>query len=173
MLTTETVQWTDPRVTELHAGLSAETGALYRTRLAKLPRPEREDALGSLAIDPAVIETTLLTLDGDVPVATAAVRRSVESETEWDVKRVFVVESHRGQGISRALMVKLEEYARTHGAKTMVLQTGNLQAAAIGLYRSLGYEPCDAYPPYGFYPGELTFRKDLGRSISEPRGRRA
>jgi len=161
MLTTLTVDWTDPRVAELHAGLSAETGAMYRTRLAKLPRPEREAALGSLAIDPAVIETTLLTLDDDVPVATAAVRRSVASETEWDVKRVFVVQSHRGQGISRALMVELEEHARTHGAKTMVLQTGNLQAPAIGLYTSLGYEPCEAYPPYGFYPGELTFRKVL------------
>jgi hypothetical protein len=88
MLTTEAVDWTDPRVAELHAALSAETGAMYRTRLAKLPRPEREAALGSLAIDPAVIETTLLTLDDDVPVATAAVRRSYASETEWDVKRV-------------------------------------------------------------------------------------
>ncbi len=161
MLTTETVEWTDPRVAELHAGLSAETGALYRTRLAKLPRPEREAALGSLAIDPAVIETTLLTLDDGVPVATAAVRRSVASETEWDVKRVFVLQSHRGKGISRALMEELEEYARSNGAKTMALQTGNLQAVAISLYASLGYEPCESYPPYGFYPGELTFRKVL------------
>ena len=96
MLTTHTVEWSDPRVTELHAKLSAETGAMYRTRLAKLPRPEREAALGSLAIDPTVIETTLLTLDDDEPVATAAVRRSVASPNEWDVKRVFVVESHRG-----------------------------------------------------------------------------
>lgn len=161
MLTTHTVEWTDPRVAELHAGLSAETGALYRTRLAKLPRADRVAALGSLAIDPAIIETTLLTVDGEAPVATAAVRRSVESPTEWDVKRVFVVESHRGRGISRALMLELEEFARQHGAVTMVLQTGDLQAAAIGLYRSLGYEPCEAYPPYGFYPGELTFRKLL------------
>jgi GNAT superfamily N-acetyltransferase len=162
MLTTHTVEWTDPRVAELHAGLSSETGALYRTRLAKLPRPEREAALGSLAIDPAVIETTLLTLDGDTPVATAAVRRSVASPTEWDVKRVFVLEGYRGRGISRVLMNDLEEFARAHGATTMVLQTGNLQAPAIGLYTSMGYEPCEAYPPYGFYPGELTFRKVLG-----------
>ena len=161
MLTTETVEWTDPRVADLHTALSAETGAIYRTRLAKLPRPEREAALGSLAIDPTVIETTLLVLDDDQPIATAAVRRSVASGSEWDVKRVYVEPSHRGQGISRALMVALEEYARTHGATTMVLQTGNLQAAAVGLYTSLGYEPCEAYPPYGFYPGELTFRKVL------------
>ena len=161
MLTTHAVEWSDPRVTELHAKLSAETGAMYRTRLAKLPRPEREAALGSLAIDPTVIETTLLTLDDDEPVATAAVRRSVASPYEWDVKRVFVVESHRGRGISRQLMVELENYARANGATTMVLQTGNLQAPAIGLYTSLGYEPCEPYPPYGFYPGELTFRKTL------------
>ncbi|MEO5921055.1 MAG: GNAT family N-acetyltransferase [Pseudolysinimonas sp.] len=161
MLTTLTVDWTDPRVAELHAGLAAETGALYRTVLAKLPREEREAALGSLAIDPAVIETTLLTLDGDTPVATAAVRRSIASDTEWDVKRVFVVEDHRGRGISRALMEEIHEFARTHGATTMVLQTGPQQAPAIGLYKSLGYEPCEPYPPYGFYPGELTFRKVL------------
>jgi len=161
MLTTQTVAWTDPRVAQLHVGLSAETGAMYRTRLAKLPRPGREAALDSLAIDPMVIETTLLVLDDDAPVATAAVRRSVADDSEWDVKRVYVVPSHRGQGISRALMVELEAYAAANGARTMVLQTGNLQAPAIGLYSSLGYQPCEAYPPYGFYPGELTFRKVL------------
>jgi GNAT superfamily N-acetyltransferase len=161
MLTTQSVEWTDPRVAELHAALSAETGALYRTVLAKLPRPEREAALGSLAIDPAVIETTLLTLDGEKPVATAAVRRSIASETEWDVKRVFVLENYRGRSISRALMEELHQFAIAHGATTMVLQTGPKQAAAIGLYTSLGYEPCDPYPPYGYYPGELTFRKVL------------
>lgn len=171
MLTTEPVEWTDLRVVALHAALATETGAIYRVRLAKLPRSERVAALESIDFDPATIEVTLLALDDELPVATGAVRRSIASETEWEVKHVFVVESHRGQGISRSLMLELESQARENGATTMVLQTGDLQASAIGLYSALGYEPCEAYPPYGHYPGELTFRKVISTgSIAERAG---
>jgi hypothetical protein len=52
MLTTQTVDWTDPRVAELHTALFAETGALYRKDLARLPRAGREAALESLVVDP-------------------------------------------------------------------------------------------------------------------------
>lgn len=158
----EVVDWTDPRVAVLHAELAAETGGgLYRDRIAGLSDDVRAAALGSLVVDPSVIELTLLTLDDDRPVATAGIRRSVAEPSEWDVKRVYVDPSHRGRGLSRTLMLRLERYAREHGARTMVLQTGDLQPAAVGLYRSLGYEPCPAYPPYGHFPGELTFRKVL------------
>lgn len=162
MLTTESVAWTDPRVDALHTALFAETGALYRSDLAKLPRPAREAALASLVVDPDAIGVTLLTLDGDVPVATAAVRPSHPApDTEWEVKRVYVADEYRGRGISKALMLDLHERARAAGMATMILQTGALQPAAHGLYESLGYERVGVYAPYGTFPGERFYRLTL------------
>lgn len=162
MLTTQTVEWTDPRVADLHTALFAETGALYRTDLAKLARPDREAALASLVVDPDKILVTLLVLDDDLPVATAAVRPSHPApDTEWEVKRVYVADDYRGQGISKQLMLDLHERAIAGGVQTMVLQTGALQPAAHGLYESLGYERVGVYPPYGSFPGERFYRLTL------------
>ena len=162
MLSTIVADWTDPRVAELHTALFAETGALYRTDLAKLPRPAREAALASLAVDPAEIGVTLLVLDDDLPVATAAVRPSHGApETEWEVKRVYVADDYRGRGLSKALMLDLHDRARAAGIQTMILQTGALQPAAHGLYESLGYERVGVYPPYGSFPGERFYRLTL------------
>lgn len=161
MLRTELVEWTDPRVVALHEALFAEMGALYQDWLDPLSPDELAAARGSLAVRPEEIEITLLTLDDDLPVATGAVRRSIAEPTEWDVKRVYVIPEYRGRGLSKALMIDIEARSVAAGAVTMVLETGGRQAPAHGLYESLGYERCDAYPPYGFFPGERYYRKTL------------
>ncbi|MEQ1736285.1 MAG: GNAT family N-acetyltransferase [Rhodoglobus sp.] len=162
MITTLVVEWTDPRVADLHAALFKETGALYRKDLAALARPDREAALESLVVDPNEIGVTLLVLDGDLPVATAAVRPSHPApDTEWEVKRVYVADDYRGRGISKALMINLQDRAVAAGMRSMILQTGALQPAAHGLYESLGYERVGVYPPYGTFPGERFYRLTL------------
>jgi GNAT superfamily N-acetyltransferase len=162
MLTTQTVEWTDPRVADLHTALFKETGALYRTDLARLARADREAALESLVVDPDAIVVTLLVLDDDRPVGTAAARPSHASpDTEWEVKRVYVADDYRGRGISKELMLDLQNRARKAGMETMILQTGALQPAAHGLYESLGYERVGVYPPYGSFPGERFYRLTL------------
>jgi GNAT superfamily N-acetyltransferase len=155
MITTEVVEWTDPRVDALHTALFAEMGALYQPWLDELSPDAVAAARGSLAVDPTEVVVTLLVLDDDVPVATGAVRPSMrDPDREWDVKRVYVEPSHRGQGLSRQLMLDLASRAPDHGITSIVLETGGLQAPAHGLYESLGYERIAAYPPYGFFPGE-------------------
>jgi GNAT superfamily N-acetyltransferase len=162
MISTDVVEWTDPRVVALHKALSAETGALYKDLLESLTPEEHAAAFASLAITPEVIETTLLILDDDTPIGTGAIRRSLaQPATEWEVKRVYVADDYRGRGLSRTLMLDLEERARQAGAVTMVLQTGGRQAAAHGLYESMGYERVGVYPPYGAYPEERYYRKVL------------
>ncbi len=162
MIATSTVDWTDPRVADLHVALFAETGAIYKDSLDALSPDGLAAARGSLVVDPAEIAVTLLVVDDDLPVATAAVRPShSEPGTEWEVKRVYVADDYRGRGLSKALMLDLEDRAREAGIATMILQTGALQPAAHGLYESLGYERVGVYPPYGFFPGERYYRKTL------------
>lgn len=162
MLRTETVEWTDPRVEALHTALFAEMGALYKAWLDELTPDALAAARGSLVVDPAEIVVTLLVLDGELPVATGAVRPSIpHPETEWDVKRVYVADEYRGRGLSKALMLDLESRAPAAGVTSIVLETGGLQAPAHGLYESLGYTRIDAYPPYGYFPGERFYGKSL------------
>jgi GNAT superfamily N-acetyltransferase len=162
MITTEVVDWTDERVAALHTALFAEAGELYKEWLDAQSPADRAASQASLAVNPGEIQVTLLVLDGDLPVATAAVRPSHPApQTEWEVKRVYVADEYRGRGISKALMLDLEERARVAGMSTMVLQTGALQPAAHGLYEGLGYERVGVYPPYGSFPNERFYRKAL------------
>jgi GNAT superfamily N-acetyltransferase len=155
MITTEVVEWTDPRVDALHTALFAETGALYKPWLDELTPDALAAARASLVVDPGEIVITLLVLDDGRPVGTGAVRPSLpHPDHEWDVKRVYVEPSHRGQGLSKQIMLDLASRAPAHGVTSIVLETGGLQTAAHGLYESLGYQRIEAYPPYGFFPGE-------------------
>ena len=56
-----------------------------------------------------------------------------------EIKRVFVTETVRGQGISHKLMAFLENAAKEAGASVTRLETGGLQQEALSLYESRGY----------------------------------
>jgi GNAT superfamily N-acetyltransferase len=82
-------------------------------------------------------------------------------ETRSELKRMFVVPEARGRGLGRRLLVELEEEARQLGYVGVVLETGDLQPEALGLYRSSGYEPIPCYPPYSERSLSLCFEKRL------------
>lgn len=65
-----------------------------------------------------------------------------------EVKRMFTREVVRGQGVAKALLARLETEAREAGKPLLRLETGTLQAAAIGLYEGCGFRPCG---PFGHY----------------------
>jgi GNAT superfamily N-acetyltransferase len=73
-----------------------------------------------------------------IPVACIALRQVID-ETTCEMKRMYVRPSHRGIGLGRRLAVELIEFARGAGYTRMVLDTEPDFAAAVGLYRSLGF----------------------------------
>ena len=98
-------------------------------------------------------------LDG-VPVGCGAVRRI--EQTSAELKRMYVAPHVRGQGIGRAIVQALEQQAQLIGATTVVLETGTRLAPAIGLYRSLGYNPIPLFGEYLSSPEtSLCFGKSL------------
>ncbi|MHC5797466.1 GNAT family N-acetyltransferase [Lacisediminihabitans sp. FW035] len=127
--------------------------------------PEAARALSAaFAVEPQTIVATLLALSGDVPVGQAGLRpwgSDADSLDVLEIKKVFVHESQRGRGISRALMVELEVAARELGSTRLILQTGTLQHAAIGLYESLGYTVSAPYPPFELMSNALCYEKVL------------
>jgi len=155
----ETVAWDDPRALVLRAAMDAETGAMYAGRASDQTPEETAAVMAALEIDPATIVHTVILIDDDgTPVAHAALR---PWNDELEVKKVFVAANARGRGLSRALMVELERVAIERGVGSLILQTGDLQVAAIALYLSLGYEPVPVYGKYTAIPFALCYRKVL------------
>ena len=78
-----------------------------------------------------------------------------------EIKRMYVRPARRGQGVARAVLAELEQWARAAGYHTAVLETGKRQPEAIGLYETSGYAHT---PNYGQYIGDansVCLRKPL------------
>lgn len=86
-------------------------------------------------------------LDG-VPVGCGAIKEFTLELME--VKRMFVLPEHRGQGVAPAVLAELEHWAAELNYTGCVLETGKKQPEAIRLYQKSGYAHI---PNYGQYIG--------------------
>ena len=157
-MTIARVDWFDPRAVALRDAMDVEMGALYADTMAARSQADSDAVDLALRVDPATITETLLALDDGIPVGHTALR---PSGTSLEVKRVIVVQSHRGRGIAKMLMAEAETIARARGVASIVLQTGPLQHGAVALYRQLGYESIPPFGPYVAMPFGLCFEKVL------------
>lgn len=101
-----------------------------------------------------------------VPVASGAWRRRGDLDVfgttaTAEVKRMFVRDSARGQGLARVMLTHLERTASEGGAEAMVLETGTAQPEAIALYESSGYVPVPGFGHYVWSPQSRCFGKPL------------
>lgn len=69
-----------------------------------------------------------------------------------EVKRLYVRESLRGQGIADAIMAHLAAETAASGRTLLRLETGSHSHAAIRFYDRLGFKYCDAFAPYAAMP---------------------
>ncbi|AWN23313.1 N-acetyltransferase [Deinococcus irradiatisoli] len=67
-----------------------------------------------------------------------------------EIKRMYTRPEARGRQLGRQVLDGLIAWARGHGLTRLVLETGDQQAAAIGLYESAGFE---RIPNFGYYVG--------------------
>jgi ribosomal protein S18 acetylase RimI-like enzyme len=65
-----------------------------------------------------------------------------------EIRRMFVQEGVRGRGYARIVLAALEASAVAAGADWMLLETGQPQVAAVGLYRSSGYVDVERFGHY-------------------------
>ena len=79
-----------------------------------------------------------------------------------DILTVGVIPEHRGQGIARALMALITEWAKTQGSNAMMLEVKIDNVEAISLYESLGFLKLNIRKDYfGSALDALVMRKDL------------
>jgi GNAT superfamily N-acetyltransferase len=92
--------------------------------------------------------------DGDAAVAGGGLRRLDDGVAE--IKRRYVRPAARSRGVAGALLVALEDTARSLGYGTVRLDTGPRQVHALQLYRTTGYVDIAPYNdnPFACYWGE-------------------
>jgi ribosomal protein S18 acetylase RimI-like enzyme len=78
-----------------------------------------------------------------------------------EIRRMFVRECVRGRGFARLVLAALEASAAAAGADWMLLETGQPQIAAVGLYRSSGYVDVERF---GYY-ADSDMALNLGRPL--------
>jgi GNAT superfamily N-acetyltransferase len=96
---------------------------------------------------------------GDEAVGCGGLKRLGDDVVE--LKRMFVPPAARGDGIGRALLVRLEEEAAALGCPTIRLETGTLQHAALALYESAGYERIPCWGAFATDPKSICLQKRL------------
>lgn len=95
--------------------------------------------------------------DGE-PVGCGAWRRHGDAA---ELKRMFTAPAARGRGVARRVLRAVEDSAREHGLRRIILECGWLQPEAIALYKSSGYEAIENFGYYRDHPGTFSFGRDL------------
>lgn len=106
--------------------------------------------------------TVLLAYENDTPVGCGAFKE-FDSETV-EVKRMFVFDHKRSQGIASQILMGLEAWAEELGYKVCILETGIKQPEAIRLYEKNHYAYIPNFPPYVGVKRSVCFRKFLKKS---------
>jgi putative acetyltransferase len=95
-----------------------------------------------------LIRHAVVAYQDDEPVGCGAFKEFEPDAVE--IKRMFVQPTYRQQGVARAVLQELEQWASELGYARCVLETGKRQPEAIALYQRSGY----AFTPnYGQYVG--------------------
>ena len=105
------------------------------------------------------VETVLIVSDQDKPVACAGLKRY--SQTDAEIKRVWVEPAYRRRHIAVNMIQMLENQALEQGYQRTVLQTRAIMTDAVQLYTGLGYQQIENYPPYDKLDGAVCFAKKL------------
>jgi putative acetyltransferase len=69
-----------------------------------------------------------------------------------EVKRMYVRAHARGSDVARRILARLEDDARARGVTRLVLETGDVQHAALRFYERAGFTRCAAFGAYATMP---------------------
>lgn len=150
--------WDHPDAAALRAAMESEMQLRYADRLAEL-RARGLDRPHALGVDAQqVVYVAVAYEEAGMPVGHAALRRT---EPDLELKRMYVAPSHRGAGVSTALLGAVEDAARALAAPRIVLQTGDRQPDAVRLYEREGYTRIPIFPPYEALTFSICMEKTL------------
>lgn len=140
----EPIDRDDPRVGALYADFVREAdGPLVYDREEAGIDLDVEIAAGPPAdLVPPNGVLLLARVDGE-PAGLGGVRH-LDTEVA-EVKSMYVAPPHRGSGLGRHILARLDEIALERGCRAVRLDTSDYLTPAVGLYRTAGYREVPAY----------------------------
>jgi putative acetyltransferase len=82
-----------------------------------------------------------------------------------ELKRMWVIPEARRLGVSKIILATLEARARSEGIRTLRLETGVENHAALGLYTRAGFRRRDPFGDYRADPLSVFMQKDLSNNL--------
>jgi putative acetyltransferase len=82
-----------------------------------------------------------------------------------EVKRMYTRPAHRGAGIGREIVRRIEAMARAEGLNRLVLETGDRHPAAWAVYERSGFTRCGPVLDYPDSPWSVFYEKQLNREM--------
>ena len=105
------------------------------------------------------IKHAVVAYSGELPVACGAIKE-FDPET-MEVKRMFTIDSHRGNGLASMVLAELEKWAMELGYSKCILETGKRLPDAVRLYEKSGYKFIPNYGQYNEMENSICFEKKL------------
>lgn len=106
-----------------------------------------------------LLKNALIGYDNELAVGIGAYKE-YDAETV-EIKRMYTRPEYRGQGIAKAILTELENWAKEEGYNVAILETGYMQEDAIGLYLKLGYQITENFGPYIGVENSICLKKNL------------
>ncbi|HTV21778.1 MAG TPA: GNAT family N-acetyltransferase [Polyangiaceae bacterium] len=139
-----------PDVVALIAELDAYQSALYP--------PESNHFLDVAALQAPEV---LFLVARDAHGVVLGIGAVVLKQSYGEIKRMYVPPAHRGRGIARALLDRLEAEARAAELDGLKLETGVAQNEALRLYERAGFVRCAPFDGYVDDPLSVFMHKPL------------
>jgi putative acetyltransferase len=105
------------------------------------------------------ILTAIVAYNNTEPVACGCFKGFDDNTVE--IKRMFVCKEQRGKGLSKKILIGLEQWAREQNYKYAVLETSVHFTTARNLYTTSGYAVIPNYGPYACLPESVCMKKQL------------
>ncbi len=105
------------------------------------------------------LKHALVAYDNGQPVGCGALKE-IDS-TIMEIKRMYTIPEKRGKGIASLILNELEKWAVESSYQKCVLETGEKQVEAIGLYKKSGYKNIPNYGQYIGVVNSICFEKIL------------
>jgi hypothetical protein len=108
------------------------------------------------------INTVVLVYVNDQPAASGCFKKYNADTAE--IKRMFVEKKYRGEGLSKAVLAELENWAMDSGFKYAILETSVHFIPATRLYKNAGYKIIPNYDQYIGLEESVCMKKQLSKS---------
>ena len=102
--------------------------------------------------------TVVAYINGEV-VGCGAIREFDRNTVE--IKRMFVSDDARKQGVGTKILSELENWAKELGFENSILETGNMLHEAVRLYKKSNYTQIPNYGQYKSMEKSICFSKKL------------